>query len=153
VQSRGVGAIIWYTLLRIAVFAGLWFLIQLLTPVRGLWAIVAALLLSGAISMIVLNRQRDSMSVVVAGFFGRINDRIEQGKRAEDDLYSQAHGEQDAVPEHEQPGGLEHGNEGGSDRAAQDASQRSDGEGQGEQREERRPPVDEREQPRSDEGN
>ena len=103
--------------------------------------------------MIVLNRQRDSMSVVVAGFFGRINDRIEQGKRAEDDLYRQAHGEQDAVPEHEQPGGLEHGNEGGSDRTAQDASQGLDGEGQGEQREERRPPVDDGEHPRSDEGN
>jgi hypothetical protein len=132
VQSRGVGAVIWYTVLRVAIFAGLWFLIQLLTPLRGLWAVVAALLLSGAISMILLNRQRDSMSVVVAGFFGRINDRIEQGKRAEDYLDSQPDGEQYAVPEDEQAGDLEHRDERGPDSATDDTAHRIDGEQKGE---------------------
>jgi hypothetical protein len=132
VQSHGVGAVIWYTVLRVAVFAGLWFLIQLLTPLRGLWVVVAALLLSGAISMILLNRQRDSMSVVVAGFFGRINDRIEQGKRAEDYLDSQSDGEQYAVPEHEQAGGLERRDERGSDSTTDDTAYRIDGEQKGE---------------------
>ena len=65
-------------------FIAVWLLLQLLTPLRGLWALVLAVLVSGAISFFLLNRQRDAMSGVVAGFFGRINDRIDASTRAED---------------------------------------------------------------------
>jgi Protein of unknown function (DUF4229) len=73
-----------YTVLRIALFAAVWLTIELLTPISGLLAIIAALLVSGAISLLVLDRQRGRAASVAAGFFGRINERIEASARAED---------------------------------------------------------------------
>jgi Protein of unknown function (DUF4229) len=73
-----------YTVLRVALFAAVWLTIELLTPINGLLAIIAALLVSGAISLLVLDRQRGRAAAVAAGFFGRINERIEASARAED---------------------------------------------------------------------
>lgn len=73
-----------YTVLRIALFAAVWLVLELLTPVHGVWAIVAAILMSGAISIVVLDRPRGQVGVAAAGFFGRINARIEASARAED---------------------------------------------------------------------
>lgn len=95
-------AMLWYSLLRIALFIGVWFGFQLLTPLRGLWAVVAALLVSGGISLLLLNRQRDAVSIGVAGFFGRINDRIEASKVAEDLDEDEAQAEQQSKDQHEQ---------------------------------------------------
>ena len=78
-------AIVVYTLLRIALFAAVWLTFELLTPVNGIWAIVAALLVSGAISLVVLDRPRARVGTAAAGFFGGINERIEASARAEDD--------------------------------------------------------------------
>jgi hypothetical protein len=78
-------AIVVYTLLRIAVFLAVWLTFELLTPINGIWAIVAALLVSGAISLFVLDRQRARVASAAAGFFGGINARIEASARAEDD--------------------------------------------------------------------
>lgn len=77
-------AIAVYTALRVALFAGMWLTIELLTPINGIWAIVLALLLSGAISIVVLDRQRDRVGRVAAGFFSGLNERIEASARAED---------------------------------------------------------------------
>ncbi len=74
-----------YTVLRVLLFAAVWLTIELLTPISGLLAIIAALLVSGAISLLVLDRQRGRAASVAAGFFGRINERIEASARAEDD--------------------------------------------------------------------
>lgn len=74
-----------YSLLRVLVFVVIWFLIQLVTPLRGLTAVIVALLISGALSFFLLNRQRDAMSSTVMGVFRRINDRIDASTRAEDD--------------------------------------------------------------------
>ena len=74
-----------YTVLRVALFAVVWLTIELLTPINGLLAIIAAILVSGAISLLVLDRQRGRAASVAAGFFGRINERIEASARAEDD--------------------------------------------------------------------
>ena len=63
-------AIVVYTVLRVALFAA----------VIGL-----AILVSGAISIVVLDRQRDRVGAVAAGFFRGINERIEASARAEDD--------------------------------------------------------------------
>ena len=71
-------------MLRIALFLAVWLVLELLTPVHGIWAIVAAILMSGAISIVVLDRQRGRVGVAAAGFFGRINERIEASARAED---------------------------------------------------------------------
>jgi Protein of unknown function (DUF4229) len=96
-----------YTVLRIALFAAVWLTIELLTPINGLLAIIAALLVSGAISLLVLDRQRGRAASVAAGFFGGINERIEASARAEDvddepatpDVADSGEGQQDA--EHE----------------------------------------------------
>ena len=82
--SRGV-AILVYTLLRFALFAGVWLVIEFLTPLNGLLALAAAILISGAISIVVLDRQRSAVGAAAAGFFGRINARIDASARAEDD--------------------------------------------------------------------
>lgn len=74
-----------YTLLRVAIFLAFWLPLQLLTPLRGLLAIVAALLMSGAVSLIVLDRQRGRVGLATASFFRRMNDRIEASARAEDE--------------------------------------------------------------------
>jgi hypothetical protein len=77
-------AVLMYTVLRVALFAAVWLTIELLTPINGLLAIIAAILVSGAISLLVLDRQRGRAASVAAGFFGRINERIEASARAED---------------------------------------------------------------------
>lgn len=105
-----------YTLLRLLLWLALWAILQYLTPVKGLLAVVLSLLLSSAISIIVLDRQRDAMSAAVGGFFSGINARIEHSAMAEDAWEREAAtdsapGEQSAdeqaVDEHEHPGLLE----------------------------------------------
>ena len=73
-----------YTGLRLALLAAVWLLIQAVTPMRGLLAIAVALVISGIISFIVLDRPRDRASEGLSGAFRRINDRIEQSRTAED---------------------------------------------------------------------
>jgi Protein of unknown function (DUF4229) len=73
-----------YTVLRVALFAAVWLTIELLTPINGLLAIITALLVSGAVSLLVLDRQRGRAAAVAGGFFSRINERIEASARAED---------------------------------------------------------------------
>ena len=108
-----------YTTMRVMVFIAVWLLIQLVTPLRGLWALVVALLVSGVISLFLLNRQRDAMSGVVAGFFGRINDRIDASTRAEDyDDLPEGQPEAERAPgdQDQGPGRLEGGDQTGSVR-------------------------------------
>lgn len=81
----GSRAIVIYTVLRIAMFLLVWLTLELLTPISGVWALVVALLVSGALSLVLLDRQRNRVGAVAAGFFGRINDRIDAAARAEDD--------------------------------------------------------------------
>ncbi|MCX6433128.1 MAG: DUF4229 domain-containing protein [Actinobacteria bacterium] len=83
-RSSKTLAVVVYTVLRIALFVAVWLVLELLTPVHGLWAIVAAILMSGAISIVVLDRPRGKVGVAAAGFFGRINARIDASARAED---------------------------------------------------------------------
>jgi len=55
------------------------------TPLRGLFAVAIALIVSGVIGFFLLNGPRDEASVSLSRVFGRINDRIEAGNRAEDE--------------------------------------------------------------------
>lgn len=89
-------SIVIYTLLRIAMFAIVWAVFQFLTPWTGLMAIVLAILISGAISFIALDRQRDAMSSSVFIVFKRMNDRIDAATRAEDDDDVSAQGDPQA---------------------------------------------------------
>ena len=82
--SSTTAAVIVYTLLRIALFAVVWVLTWLLTPLDGLWSAVAAILVSGALSLVLLDRQRGRVGQAAGRFFSRINDRIDAAARAED---------------------------------------------------------------------
>ncbi|MEY2965900.1 MAG: hypothetical protein RLZZ228_1713 [Actinomycetota bacterium] len=128
-----------YTGLRVALLAAVWLLIQVVTPIRGLLAIAIAVVISGVISFIALDRSRDRASIGLAGAFSRINDRIERSRTAEDwdepieSGQSDAQPEQQAVGQHEQAGPLEDGDQGSPHIATSDGSQRSDGEDDPEQ--------------------
>lgn len=132
-----MSAIAVYTGLRVALFLLVWLTLELLTPISGVWAMVAALLISGALSIVFLDRQRGRMAVVADGFFKGLNERIEASARAEDaDDDENAPGgevpsgglkdagqpeqpaEGEAVRQQEDPGLLEGGNESGTERPA-----------------------------------
>lgn len=72
-----------YTFARIALLAVVYG-IGYLAGLRDLPLLVMAFLGSGVLSLVVLNRQRDAFGGRVAGFFARINDRIEANTRKED---------------------------------------------------------------------
>jgi hypothetical protein len=125
-------AIVVYTALRLGLFLAVWLTFELLTPVSGLWAIVLAILISGAISIVVLDRPRNRVGQVADGFFGRLNERIEASARAEDDDdeepvpvrssevsdHREQGAEREAVGEQQEPGLLQGGDEGGPARPA-----------------------------------
>ena len=84
-RSRSGWSIVLYTALRLTMFIGAWILIEALTPIQGLFAAAFAIVISGALSIILLNGQRDAMSAALFGFFRRMNARIDASTRAEDD--------------------------------------------------------------------
>lgn len=73
-----------YTVLRVGLFLVVWAVLWFLTPLDALWSAVAAILISGAISVVVLDRQRGRVGLAAGGFFSRINARIDAATRAED---------------------------------------------------------------------
>lgn len=93
--------------MRVGLFVAVWLLLQLVTPLRGLWAAVGAIVISGLISIVLLNRQRSAMGGVVGGFFRGINDRIDAASRAEDIPDDEAEGQQSGVGDDERPGSNE----------------------------------------------
>jgi len=126
--SKAVAVLV-YTLLRVALFAGVWVVIELVSPIHGLWAAAFAILISGAISIVVLDRQRGAVGSIAAGFFGRINARIEASARSEDDEAppaAQNSGEPEgqaqdkAVREQEEAGRLQGRDQTGSERTPAD---------------------------------
>ncbi len=124
VDRSRVKSLVIYTGLRLLLWLGVWAILQFLTPVKGVFALVISLLLSGAISIVVLDRQRDAMSEGVGAFFTRINDRIEKSAAAEDywqEPESSGPGEQPSseqpVDKNEDPGHLQNGDEHRSDSA------------------------------------
>lgn len=128
-----VRAVLRYTLLRAALFVVIWLVIDLVTPLSTLWSAAAAILISGAISLVVLDRQRSDAGRVVGGFFSRLNARIDASTRREDDDEAAlGQGEQpaqgDAVGEQEEPGLLQDGNERGPASTGDDGPDRPDGE-------------------------
>ena len=138
---RGIAV---YTAMRVALLAAVWLAIQVVTPMRGLLAIAVALVISGVISFIVLDRSRDRASVGLAGAFRRINDRIEQSKVAEDiDDVPAASGQgepesqEDSVGQDEHTGALQDGHEVTPGNSSDDPAQRADAQGRGDDAEPR----------------
>lgn len=103
-KASGIWPVVVYTAMRVGLFVAVWLLLQLVTPLRGLWAAVVAIVISGLISIVLLNRQRSAMGGVVGGFFRGINDRIDAASRAEDIPDDEAEGQQSGVGDNERPG-------------------------------------------------
>ncbi len=74
-----------YTLARLALFLAVLAPLYLL-GVRGFLLLALALLLSGGLSFVLLNGVRERFSGVLSGFFSRMNQRIDDAARAEDDV-------------------------------------------------------------------
>lgn len=137
---RGIAV---YTALRVALLAAVWLLIQVVTPMRGLLALAVALVISGAISFILLDRSRDRASVGLSRVFRGIDERIERSKVAEDvddeppgreapeSGQSESRPQQEAVGEDEQSGGLQHGHEVAPGSAADDGEDGTQSQGSG----------------------
>lgn len=75
--------IIWYTVARLALFAAVFGLLALL-GLRGLALFGLGILISGGISLFVLDSARAGFSGSVSGYFSRLNQRIDDAARAED---------------------------------------------------------------------
>jgi hypothetical protein len=106
-RGSSAKAILIYTALRIGLFAIVWVLIEFVTPIHGIWAVAAAILISGAISIVVLDRPRNKVGLAAGSFFGRINERIEASARAvDDDLDEGQQGAQSQAVDKEQDAGL-----------------------------------------------
>lgn len=128
-------AVIVYTLLRVLLFAAVWAVLWYLTPLDALWSAAAALLISGAISVVVLDRQRGRVGAAAGSFFSRMNARIDAATRAEDvddvidagapdSAQGKQGSEQEPVGEQQDPGLLEGGHEVSSASPSEDDPQR-----------------------------
>jgi hypothetical protein len=73
-----------YTVARLALFAAVLAPLYLL-GMRGFLLLVLAVVLSGVLSLVLLNGVRARFSGVLSGYFARINQRIDTATRAEDD--------------------------------------------------------------------
>lgn len=111
-----------YTALRLGLLVVVWLAVQVVTPLRGLLAIAVALVVSGIIGYLVLDRSRDRASIAIDRFFRRIDARIEASRIAEDLPESgddgaerESRAEEQAVGEEEQPGRLQDADEGSAD--------------------------------------
>ena len=76
-------ALLTYTIYRLLVFAAALVALYVLGA-RSYLLVALAIVISGLISLVVLDRQRDGVAPMVKKFTSRINDRIESGKRKED---------------------------------------------------------------------
>lgn len=131
-------AVIVYSLLRIGIFLAAWALVWYLTPLDALWAAVAGLLISGAVSLVVLDRQRGRVGRATGRFFARINERIDAATRAEDldedwppagvSRDGEQKAEYEAVDEDEDARAGERGDESGPPGTAEHGAQGGDGE-------------------------
>ena len=82
-----------YTTWRIAIFVVTLILLYLV-GLREVWLLVLAFLISGVISIFVLDRRRQQAVGGFTSLFSKMNDRIDASARAEDDDYigGAAHG-------------------------------------------------------------
>ena len=88
-RPRGGWAVLVYTLARFAVFAGC-LAIGWLVGLSGLFLVIVALVVSGALSLFVLQRQRLAMSAAVERSVNRANSRIRARTEAEDAFVDEA---------------------------------------------------------------
>ena len=123
-RSPAGRAFVIYTALRVGLVLAIWWLLQLVTPIRGLAALAIAILASGLVSLVLLNRPRATMGEGVARFFSRMNAKIEASTSAEDAAdderrasSAKKQAEQHSVDPQQEPGSLEDRDERGASGA------------------------------------
>jgi uncharacterized membrane protein len=72
-----------YTLLRLLIFLAV-AIILALSGLRGIPLILVALVISSIISLLLLSKLRDRMSVSLSGRISRFGSKLDAGTRAED---------------------------------------------------------------------
>ncbi len=72
-----------YTVLRILLFASVAGVLYVVGA-RGLLLMLLAVVLSGAVSFVLLSRQRDQMSVALTESYGRMRANLDARARSED---------------------------------------------------------------------
>jgi uncharacterized membrane protein len=72
-----------YTLLRLLLFFAVAIILALF-GVHGITLIVVALIISSIISLLMLSKLRDRMSISLSGRISRFSSRLDAGTRAED---------------------------------------------------------------------
>lgn len=72
-----------YTLARFGLLAAT-LVVGYIAGLRGLWLYVGAFIGSGALSLVLLDRQRNAMGNKVTGYFEKLNDKIDESARKED---------------------------------------------------------------------
>lgn len=77
-------ATLYYTVLRLALFAAVFGLL-FLVGARSLLLLAGAILISGVLSYFLLNSQRTAMSGAISRRVTGFRDRLDAGTRAEDD--------------------------------------------------------------------
>jgi hypothetical protein len=88
-----------YTAYRVLVFVIALGVLYVLGA-RSFLLAALAVVVSGLVSLVVLDRQRDGAALTVGKALGRVNDRIEAGKRKEDEDTDEAERPSD---DHERP--------------------------------------------------
>jgi Mn2+/Fe2+ NRAMP family transporter len=76
-------AMVFYTVLRLAIFAAALGLLYL-AGARGLLLLALAALVSAVASLVVLARQREAMAGSISRRISRVREGLEQGAKAED---------------------------------------------------------------------
>ncbi|MBV2361788.1 DUF4229 domain-containing protein [Streptomonospora nanhaiensis] len=118
-------SVVAYTAARLLLFAVAFGVLYLLGA-RGLLAAALAVLISGMVSYVLLARQRDAVSAVIAGGIANmrgIGDRLEAGAAKEDAAQAAARSE----AAESAAGGPKDGTEGGA--AGQERAEKESGEG------------------------
>ncbi len=77
-------AFIRYSTLRLAILLAVGF-VAYLFGLRTVMLAAVSFIVSGVLSLVLLNRQRDALGQSVGGLFSRINARIDENSRKEDE--------------------------------------------------------------------
>lgn len=72
-----------YTLARFGLLAAT-LAVGYIAGMRGIWLFVSAFIGSGALSLVMLDRQRNAMGNKVSGYFTKLNEKIDASASKED---------------------------------------------------------------------
>ena len=78
-----MNAVLTYSLARLGILLAV-LALAYLAGLRDIWLLGSSFLGSGVISFLVLDQQRTAMGQRIAGYFGKINSKLDENTRKED---------------------------------------------------------------------